>query len=102
MSGGEKDMAADEFLLWFGDQLEAMNSIPEADQRLEKAQLIVSAAFSKLDQMANPERIKVLASFQGPFISRVGNYLIPYDESKRDDWVAGVLATINGHYADNG
>jgi hypothetical protein len=95
-------MDADEFLLWFGDQLEVMNSIPEVNQRLEKARLIVSGALSKLDQMANPELEKVLACIEGPhFIWRVGNYVIPYDESHRDDWVSSILATIDGHYADN-
>lgn len=94
-------MDADEFLLWFGDQLEVMNSIPEVNQRLEKARLIASGAFSKLDKMANPEREKVLAYMEDPFIWRVGNYVIPYDESHRDDWVSSILVTIGGHYADN-
>jgi hypothetical protein len=88
-------MNADEFIKWFGNELENLLRTTNDTNRFTASRELVNQAIQTLEALPSIERARIqdllVASYQSGLI---GDFRIPFDIREEYDWIEGILATL--------
>ena len=93
-------MDADEFMVWFGNQLkEFLEYSVDTGERIKAGQRLCEEVVRILGDMSEQTFASTKSEFyQGWEKGTIGSFSIPFDDEEKDNWTGDILGTIDGFF----